>query len=57
VGVGGALVWREAATAGYLIGVPALVLVLIGIHNVWDLAVWILAERPERRAAHDKPAP
>ena len=31
------------------IGLSALLLVFIGIHNVWDLAVWILAERPSRR--------
>jgi hypothetical protein len=38
-----------AATAGYLIGSSALLLLVIGIHNVWDLAVWITVERPERR--------
>lgn len=49
LGVGGALVWRHALTAGYGLGLSALLLLFIGIHNVWDIAVWILAERPTRR--------
>jgi hypothetical protein len=47
--VGGALLWFDPVASGYLIGLSALLLVFIGIHNVWDLAVWILAERPTRR--------
>ncbi len=54
LGVGGALVWHEVGAGSYLIGFPALALVLIGIHNMWDVAVWILAERPERRRAREK---
>jgi hypothetical protein len=46
---GGTLLWFDARTAGYAIGFSALLLIFIGIHNVWDLAVWILAERPSRR--------
>ncbi|HEY7928530.1 MAG TPA: hypothetical protein VID71_00875 [Steroidobacteraceae bacterium] len=49
LGSGAGLVWFDSAAAGYLIGLSALLLVFIGIHNVWDLAVWILAERPSRR--------
>ncbi len=56
VAAGGALLLDAASAppalalaAGYLIGPPALLLVIIGIHNVWDLAVWITVERPERR--------
>jgi hypothetical protein len=49
LGVGGALLWFDPLAPGYLIGLSALQLVFIGIHNVWDLAVWILAERPSRR--------
>ena len=30
----------------YVIGSAALLLLYIGIHNAWDLAVWITAERP-----------
>lgn len=49
LGAGGALLWFASAAPGYLIGLSALLLIFIGIHNVWDLAVWILAERPSRR--------
>jgi hypothetical protein len=49
LGSGGGLLWFNSIAAGYLIGFSALLLVFIGIHNVWDLAVWILAERPSRR--------
>jgi hypothetical protein len=49
LGSGGGLLWFASIAAGYLIGLSALLLVFIGIHNVWDLAVWILAERPSRR--------
>jgi hypothetical protein len=33
----------------YGIGAAALVLLVIGIHNVWDLALWIIA-KPSRAA-------
>ena len=49
LGAGGVLLWFDAGTAGYPIAFAALLLIFIGIHNVWDLAVWILAERPSRR--------
>ncbi|HTT05595.1 MAG TPA: hypothetical protein VMF64_09925 [Steroidobacteraceae bacterium] len=49
LGSGGGLLWFDPAASGYLIGLSALLLVFVGIHNVWDLAVWILAERPSRR--------
>ncbi|HWG77557.1 MAG TPA: hypothetical protein VN660_12310 [Steroidobacteraceae bacterium] len=48
LGAAGALLWLDPVAPGYLIGFSALLLVFIGIHNVWDLAVWILAERPTR---------
>jgi len=47
--VGGTLTGASPSLAGYLIGLAALLLLFIGIHNAWDLAVWILAERPSRR--------
>jgi hypothetical protein len=37
----------QAAAALYIIGSVALTLLFIGIHNAWDLAVWITVERPE----------
>lgn len=46
---GGVLTAARPTAAGYLIGMAALLLVFIGIHNVWDLAVWITAERHVRR--------
>jgi hypothetical protein len=49
LGAGGALLWHYPVFPGYLIGLCALLLVFTGIHNVWDLAVWVLAERPTRR--------
>jgi hypothetical protein len=45
-----------APAAGYLIGLSALLLVIIGIHNVWDLAVWITVERPERHRQREAAA-
>ena len=47
-------VWalRHAAAALYLIGAAALTMLFIGIHNAWDLAVWITVERPAVQAQH-----
>ena len=42
----GVLAVRQAAAALYIIGCVALTLLFIGIHNAWDLAVWITVERP-----------
>jgi hypothetical protein len=42
----GVLAVRQAAPALYIIGSVALTLLFIGIHNAWDLAVWITVERP-----------
>jgi hypothetical protein len=41
-------VWalRQPAAALYVIGAGALTLLFVGIHNAWDLAVWITVERP-----------
>lgn len=41
-------VWllRDPLTAIYGIGAATLTLLFIGIHNAWDIAVWISAERP-----------
>jgi hypothetical protein len=48
----GALVLRHAASALYMIGGAALTLLFVGIHNAWDLAVWITVERPSVQAKH-----
>ncbi len=41
---------HHVQSALYLIGAAALALLFIGIHNAWDLAVWITAERPGARS-------
>ncbi len=41
---------HHTQSALYLIGAVALALLFIGIHNAWDLAVWITAERPGARS-------
>ena len=45
-----ALLPRHTPPALYSIGGVALILLFIGIHNAWDLAVWITAERPGVRS-------
>jgi hypothetical protein len=41
-------VWalRQPAAALYIVGAAALTLLFIGIHNAWDVAVWVTVERP-----------
>jgi hypothetical protein len=48
--VAGVLLAFHTLPALYAIGGVALTLLFIGIHNAWDLAVWITAERPGVRA-------
>jgi uncharacterized oligopeptide transporter (OPT) family protein len=45
----GGLITRHAVPALYLVGVVTLVMLFIGVHNAWDLAVWIIAERPSKQ--------
>jgi len=40
-----------------LIGGAALTLLFVGIHNAWDLAVWMTVERPSVQAQHDAGSP
>ncbi|MGC2462622.1 MAG: hypothetical protein WA446_16880 [Steroidobacteraceae bacterium] len=47
------LIARYPALALYMIGAAALALLFIGIHNTWDLAVWITTERPGVRSQPD----
>jgi len=49
----GLMTAAHAPLALYLIGAVALTLLYVGIHNAWDLAVWITAERPSARAKHE----
>jgi hypothetical protein len=45
-------VWalRQPAAALYVVGAVALTLLFVGIHNAWDLAVWITVEGPAAQA-------
>lgn len=47
------LLLRHSVAALYLIGAVTLAMLFIGIHNAWDLAVWITAERPSKRQEHE----
>jgi hypothetical protein len=49
----GVLMARHPAPALYAIGAAALALLFVGIHNAWDLAVWITTERPAVRAPQE----
>jgi hypothetical protein len=42
----GALVLQHPVAALYLIGGVTMAMLFIGVHNAWDLAVWITVERP-----------
>jgi hypothetical protein len=44
-------------TALYLAAAASMVLLIIGIHNAWDIAVWFTAERPGAQAQEDKKPP
>ena len=50
--VAGVWALQHAASALYFIGAAALTMLFIGIHNAWDLAVWITVERPAVQAQH-----
>jgi hypothetical protein len=53
----GGLLLLQPAPALYLIGGAALTLLFIGIHNAWDLAVWMTVERPSVQAKHNAESP
>jgi hypothetical protein len=49
-------VWalRQPAAALYIVGAVALTLLFIGIHNAWDVAVWVTVERPPEPGKQDE---
>lgn len=51
-------VWalRQPAPALYIVGAVALTLLFIGIHNAWDVAVWVTVERPVPAKQDESPA-
>lgn len=50
------LVNRHCVLALYVMGTVTLGMLFIGIHNAWDLAVWITAERPTKQSEHQAEA-
>jgi hypothetical protein len=52
--VAGALVLHHSVWALYIIGVVTLAMLFIGVHNAWDLAVWITVERPTKQREHSE---
>jgi hypothetical protein len=56
--LGGIMAARHVPTALYATAAVSLLLLLIGIHNAWDIAVWFTAERPSSQSEEAKlPAP
>jgi|ERR1700686_3145804 hypothetical protein len=53
----GVLAAWHPALALYIVGAAALTLLFTGIHNAWDLAVWITVERPGVRSQLDAEGP
>jgi hypothetical protein len=51
--VAGIWALHQPAAALYVVGAVALTLLFVGIHNAWDLAVWITVERPAAQAKKD----
>jgi hypothetical protein len=51
----GPMVTRHPVEALYLVGIVTLAMLFIGVHNAWDLAVWITAERPGRQREQSPP--
>ena len=45
----GVMVFEQPVLALYIVGLDTLAMLFIGVHNAWDLAVWITAERPGRQ--------
>jgi hypothetical protein len=58
--IAGVLALQRTALALYIIGAAALTLLFIGVHNAWDLAVWVTVEGPaakSKREARDAAKP
>ncbi|HEY6453477.1 MAG TPA: hypothetical protein VIX87_12855 [Steroidobacteraceae bacterium] len=56
--VSGAVLRAHVSAALYATAAVSLLLLLIGIHNAWDIAVWFTAERPAAQSeAAKSPAP
>jgi hypothetical protein len=55
--VAAGLVRAHTLVALYTVAGVSLLLVLMGLHNAWDVVVWITAERHARSAGSAAPAP
>jgi hypothetical protein len=58
--IAGVLALRQLALALYFVGAAALTLLFVGVHNAWDLAVWVTVEGPaakSKREARDAAKP
>jgi hypothetical protein len=51
--IAGVLALQRPAPALYMIGGAALTLLFVGIHNAWDLAVWVTVEGPSAKAKRE----
>jgi len=49
----GVLALQRTALALYIIGAAALTLLFVGVHNAWDLAVWVTVEGPAAKAKRE----
>src|ERR1700689_4149007 len=51
--VAGVLALQRTALALYIVGAAALTLLFVGVHNAWDLAVWVTVEGPAAKAKRE----
>lgn len=49
----GLMVFEQPVLALYVAGLDTLAMLFVGVHNAWDLAVWITAERPGKQREHE----
>ena len=55
--IAGLIASVHTPTSLYLTAAASMVLLIIGIHNAWDIAVWFTAERPGAQAKEEKKPP
>jgi hypothetical protein len=55
--IAGLIATVHTPTSLYLTAAASMVLLIIGIHNAWDIAVWFTAERPGAQAQEEKKPP
>jgi hypothetical protein len=55
--IAGLIATAHTALTLYLTGAVSMALLIIGIHNAWDIAVWFTAERPGAQGQDEKKPP